>query len=192
MTAAYLAATRPDLVTDVFLEDPPMFIFDPAVWPTTMYAQLFPVLQQGIRAAQATDDPVAALRELMSNAPSLRGDTTMAEALGPEATHEQALAWARFDTEAFDPALDLTVWDDHDVDTPIDRPVTVVRADPALDPAFFPEHEPRFRRLAPRARFLVAQGCTHMIHDEQPEWFAKELARFLVGLDADEWARRKM
>lgn len=179
VTVAYLAAARPDLAAGAFLEDPPMFIFEPEAWEASVFSKLFPVLQAGIRDAQATDDPEATLRQLMAAMPSARGDGTMADALGPKGTARQARAWARFDTAVLDIALDLTAWGDHDPDSPIECPVTVVRADPSLGPAFFPEHEARFRRAAPKAEFVVAEGFTHVIHPVDPAWFTAQLHTFL-------------
>ena len=182
ITTAFVAATRPDLVRGAFLEDPPMFVLASEVFSTTVFAMIFPILQQSIRDAQATGDPDAALRQLMAQTPAMTGQGTMADALGPEGVERTVRSWSQFDAAAFDPAIGGTMAGDHDLDAPIGCPVTLVRADPSLGPAFFSEHEERFRRLAPQSNVVVADGCTHLIHDEKPDWFADEVEKFLSQL----------
>lgn len=179
MVSAYLAAARPDLVRAAFLEDPGLFLFEREAWEASVFSKLFPVLQAAVAGAQETDDPEATLREFMAMVPSATGEGSLAEVFGPEGTARQARAWARFDTTVLDTALDLTAWGSHDPDSPIPCPLTVVRADPTLGPAFFPQHEARLLRAAPQAEFVVARGRTHVIHPIDPEWFTEQLDRFL-------------
>lgn len=180
MVAACLAATRPDLVTRAVLLDPPLFIFEPETWPRTIGAQLIPTVHQVILAARSTPDPEEAARQALHELPSLSGQGTMADARGPLASEQQAQAWAQADPEAFEPLLALEPWGDHDVDSPIEPAVMVIRADPELGPAFAAEHEARFRHLAPAAHFVVAEGCSHVVHEEEPAWLAQLVCDFLA------------
>ena len=105
----------------------------------------------------------------------------------PENGHVErfALAWSKCDPHLLDgiddlARIDTTTWGQHDIETPISGPVLVVRADPQLMPGFRPEDEQRFRRTAPQARFVVAQGSGHNIHEEQLDWFGDQVEAFLA------------
>ena len=179
LVAAYVAAVRPDVVRAAVLGDPPMYIMDPAVWPSTMFGMFFPLLRAAMEEAHRSDDPVAGLRSWIQSLP------VYAERLGPDGVERFARSWAKCDPAVLgsvdDPAVDKAVWADHDPDTPIACPVLVVRADPGIMPAFYAEHEERFRRAAPGARFVLAEGCSHSIHDEQPGWLAEQVETFLAS-----------
>ena len=184
VVSAIVAATRPDLVEGAFLEDPPMFVLDPEEWPRTVFATMFPILETTIRQAQAADDPEAVLSEVLSAMPAMNGRGTMVDALGDDSARRLARSWARADPDLLVRAMQdvSAAWGDHHPDSAITRPVTVVRADPDLGPAFFAEHEERFLRLAPHAGFAVARGCSHMIHAEAPQWFAEQVEAFLTDV----------
>ena len=58
--AAHLAQAHHPLVTAVFLEDPPLYGFDPASLDKSGFARLFSVLRDLVRRLQAEDAPVSA------------------------------------------------------------------------------------------------------------------------------------
>jgi pimeloyl-ACP methyl ester carboxylesterase len=183
VVAAHVAATRPDLVRGAFLEDPPLFLVaDPGAFDSSVYALIFPWMQMIVREAQATDDPEAALRAAVRSAPAMSGQGTLADSLGPDGTDRTVYGWLHFDPDVFDQVLDGTALGGYDPDAAISCPVTLVRADPAMGGAFNAEHEERFTRMAPSTEYIFAEGCSHQIHTERPEWFAERVLEFLNGL----------
>jgi len=83
------------------------------------------------------------------------------------------------DPDVWDPAISGEALAGWDPDTPIDRPVTLLAADPAMGPAFFPEHTERFRRAAPEAEIHVIDGAPHGIH-----YFRTATDRYVGHLEA--------
>ena len=178
LVAAYVASTRPDVVRAAVLEEPPMFIVEPDIWPSTTFGVFVPMLRSAMEDAQRSDDPVASLRSWVHSLPGY------ADMLGPDGVERSVRSWAKIDPVALgsgsDDPIDVRIWNGHDPDTPIGCPVLVLRAE--VTPAFAPEHEERFRRLAPQATFVLAEGSGHGIHIEKPEWFADQVRIFVAGL----------
>ena len=53
ITAAYVSQRRPDLAPALFMEDPPLFFGDKAVFDATAFAVVFPLMQAAIKGWQA-------------------------------------------------------------------------------------------------------------------------------------------
>ena len=66
----------------------------------------------------------------------------------------------------FDPAITGDAIGGWDPDTPIPEsvPLTLLRADATLEPAFLPSDEARFLRAAPHTRIVEIGGAPHGIH----------------------------
>lgn len=178
LVAAHLAGTRPALVRGVFLEDPPLLLGTPERFGETVFARLFPILQAQIRGFQerglSTEEAAEAIAKTFAE--------SGAPPMTPRGLHAIAAAWLRFDASAFDRALDLSLFDGFDPVRPISCPAHVVRADPALGPAFFARDEKPLRQAVPAVTFAVAEGASHTIHHERPAVVARELRAFLDRL----------
>jgi len=99
--------------------------------------------------------------------------------LGQDGAVAHARAWAGLDPEVFTPAIDGTALLGVDLERRIDRPVQVLRADPAHGPAFTQEHAEAFALVNPDATITLVDGASHAIHDEQPERYGAELRAFV-------------
>lgn len=139
-----------------------MFVFDPDVWPTTVFSLLFPALRTAMIDAAASDDPLASIRSWIAALPPLGDRGSYADILGSDGVERFARSWSKCDAHLLDgiddiASIDVATWRNHDVETPITCQVLVVRADPQLMPGFRPEDEARFLRFAAHATFGVAE-----------------------------------
>ena len=183
-----VAQMRPDLVRNVLLEDPPLYVVDrmregQSRGEASSVATMFPLMQQLSRDMHARNAPVEEWDAMLSGIPTLNGRGTMGEALGPEVTRAMADAFSRLDPDIFTPATEgAAISGQPDLSKPVECPAVVLRADPELGPAFRPEDEERFLRTNPHARVVVFQGASHQLHDEQPERFLEELSALAAGV----------
>ena len=129
-----------------------------------------------IREKQERNAPLDDYIAGMAAMPALNGAGTMADVLGPEGSARDAQAKRDFDTDALQAAIDHSLGD-HDPTRPMAVPVLVLRAE--VFPAFRPEDEARLLAANPGATVELVPGSSHLIHDEQPELFAKRLRTFL-------------
>lgn len=178
--AAYVARERPDLVRGVILEDPPLFAGSrPADEPSPIVV-MFGVMRQVLGDMQARGAPLDEYENMLLAAPSLGGNTTMAAMLGPEGTRAQARAMAGLDPEIFTPAVDGSALAGAAPGVPLPCSTLVLRADPALGAAFTTEDAERFLATNPGATVVTFEGAGHLVHDEQPERFLREVEGFLA------------
>jgi pimeloyl-ACP methyl ester carboxylesterase len=181
---------RPDLVRAALLEDPPLYVIDRmndglSREDASSVAAMFPLMQNVCREMQARNAPVAEYEAMLAAVPSLSGAGTMADAIGPEGVRAMARALSQLDPEIFTPAIDgSAISGTPDTSEPLERAVTVLRADPALGPAFSAEDEGRFLQTNPHARVVMFEGASHAIHDEQPARFLDEI--LAVARDAEQ------
>ena len=172
---------RPDLVLAALLEDPPLYVVDrmndgASREEASSVAAMFPIMQNLCREMQGRDAPLSEYEAMMSAVPSLNGAGSMADVIGADGVRAMAAAFSRLDPEIFTPAMDgSAIAGRPDPSARLERPVTVVRADPALGAAFGPQDEERFLETNPHARVVLFDGASHAIHDEQPARFLEEL-----------------
>ncbi len=182
-----IAQLRADLVTSVLLEDPPLYVMarvnDGATRSeASSVASMFPVMQQLSRDMQARNAPIEEWVAMLGGIPSLNGRGTMADVIGPEATYAMGEAFSQLDPEIFTPAISgEAITGRPDLNKKLDRPVVVMRADPALGPAFTAEDEELFVTTNPQARVVLVEGASHQLHDEKPARFLDELKGLITS-----------
>jgi pimeloyl-ACP methyl ester carboxylesterase len=182
VVAAEVAGTRPDLVRGAFLEDPPMFVATtPGEFSDSPYAFIFQIMRDNFREMQARNAPLEEYAAGAGAMPALNGAGTMADVLGPEGVLRNALASKDFDPEAMTAAMDGAL-ETHDPYRPLEVPVVVLRAEPALAAAFRPQDEAPFLAANPQGTVELVPGASHLIHEEQPALFRDRLRTFLASL----------
>lgn len=182
VVAASVARTRPDLVRGLLLEDPPMYRGEPREADENPFLAVFAMLHQLVSDMQARQARLEEYERLLRSGPSPNGAGSFADVLGVHGTRTRALALASVDPDVFLVAVDGSGLAGAQPDAALTGPILVLRADPALGPAFTAEHEARFRSTNPHAKVEVIHGASHFIHDEQPERFLLKLHRFLDEL----------
>jgi pimeloyl-ACP methyl ester carboxylesterase len=176
-----VAWARPDLVRGVLLEDPPLYLGARDLADDS-FTVIFTLMRQVIIDLQSRQAPLEDYQTMMASAPSRTGKGTMADLFGEAGTRAQARAMAHLDPEVYSAAIDGTGLAGAAPGTPLSCPIRVLRADPALGPAFTAEHEVRFRATNPHAVVREIEGASHLIHDEQPERFLSEVCALLDEL----------
>jgi len=163
--ATYLAGARPDLVAGALLEDPPLYHGDREFFATTIFAGVFETMRDTMR--QMHDDGAGRdeVREALLGTPTPTGGDLVDEAT-PATIESRVEAFLACDPSVFDPAITGDAIGGWDPDTPIpvSVPITLLRADAELEPAFRPVDEARFLRAAPHARIVEIVGAPHGIH----------------------------
>jgi pimeloyl-ACP methyl ester carboxylesterase len=166
LVAAELAQRDHPLVAAVFLEDPPLYVVEPAAFAKTGLARAFPVLREHTQRLQSEGAPVESFRDLIAAAPHPAGDT-QGDHLLPDALWSRAESLSRMDVDAFTAMLDGRTFAGYDPDRCIGRPGVVVRADPACDPSFRPEDEARLHATSPHLPVIEMPGAAHNIRGDR-------------------------
>jgi pimeloyl-ACP methyl ester carboxylesterase len=180
VTAWWVAQREPELVVAAFLEDPPLFMGEPAEHELNAAIPVF----RGIRAAAAgwqadglDRDAVAAQLEQAPLGP----ERTMGSVMAPDAIAARAEALLLMDPGVLDQAADRSTLADTDTTSPVAVPVVLLAADDAMGSAFPAHHEARLATSHPEVEVTRVAGAGHGIHDERESRAAylRHLAAFL-------------
>jgi pimeloyl-ACP methyl ester carboxylesterase len=178
ITAAYVSQRRPDLVTALFLEDPPLYFGDKAVFDATPFAMVFPLIQAAVRQWQADGVTAEQIAAAMAAGPSMSGQGTMGDENHPDALAATGASLTRFDPAVFDTVLDGTSLGGFDPAVPIPSPGVLLQPDRELGAAFFDEHAERLADVSPAIEIVRVRGVGHLIHDSRTH-----RDQYLDGLD---------
>lgn len=171
VVGAALAATRPELIRGLFLEDPPIFEGDANRRAASPAAKFFPALIATVRQLQASGADPEAFRPVV--------EATSA----PDEVEGRCQSLYRWDPTTMEAAVDGIVWRDFDPDVTLACPVTVVRADPAVGAVFSPGDAERFAAANPEADIIEVPGASHSVHATATlSPYLRHLDVFLVNL----------
>ena len=182
ITAAALAQTRSDLVSGVFLEDPPIG----AVGDGDENALLagFALMRQSIPPMQESGMTVQALMALMNIAPTPSG-RPFAEEIFPDGIRTMSQGMLAVDATVLDPVLSGSFSPVYDPHRRLEMPITVVAADPAFpDAVTRPDDLAQISASTPHARTHTMEGSGHLIHDTKSarESYQRLVIEFLDSL----------
>jgi pimeloyl-ACP methyl ester carboxylesterase len=182
-TAAALAQQRPDLVTAVVLEDPPLFAADAASLRDNTLMTGFRLMRESVPRLQESKVPADVLAASIRSAPSATGPA-FGDLVFDDAIEGMAASLLQLDASVLDPVLEGRTERAFDAERPIPVPVLVVAGDPASpDTVARTADLERLRRVTAHARIHVVAGAGHLIHDElaHREEFAQVVRSFLAG-----------
>lgn len=181
ITAAYVSQRHPELTPALFLEDPPLYFGDRAVFDATPFAVVFPLMQAAIKGWQADGASAEQIAAAMAAAPSMSGQGTMGDENTPDAMASTGVALTRLDVTVFDPVLTGQSLGQFDPDVPIPAPGVLLQPDRELGAAFFDDHAERLAGVSPRIEIVRMPGVGHLIHDSRThrDRYLAELDRFL-------------
>ncbi len=178
MTAAHLGHNAHRMVSAVFLEDPPLYLSDPAVFATTVYPERFRRARDMVSQLAAAGAPMADYLALARDTPSAMGGVE-----GDHLTERQLISRAQqlsqFDPMCLDFAIDGRVFAGLDAAQPIACPAVLLAANPAMGAAFLEADHARFTVANPTARIIPFPEVGHPVHAAKVA-----AARFLDELDA--------
>ncbi len=171
VVAAQLAATRPELLLGVFLEDPPLYEGDRARREASPVAAFFPKLVAAVRDLQARNAPWEEYRPVALAMTS------------PGEVDDRCQALHAWDPTTMEAAIEGVVWRGYDPAAPLRCPVSVVRADPDVGAVFEPGDVEPFLAANPDADVAMVPGASHNVHAAPTLTpFMRELNDFLVNL----------
>ena len=177
-TGWWLAQNEPDLLAAAFLEDPPLYMGEPAEHTKNPAAAMFPAIRDNAIAMreEGLDDETAAAR--LAAAP-MRDGKTAGDLMMADGLLARAHAHLVMDPEVLTLAADNTTLGETDLAAPVGVPVLVLAA--GVQPAFKPAHEERLKATHPDVKVVRVAGAGHGIHDEKAHRaeYAELLAAFL-------------
>jgi esterase len=181
VTAAQLAQVRPDLVTAVLLEDPPLYFGDEGTYESTPFAAIFPLIRAAIDQWQADGTSAADIASALAVTPSMSGQGTMGDENTPDAVAAFGEGFAALDTAVYDPVFSGESLGDFDTSRPIDVPGVLLQPDRDKGAAFFDEHATALGATSPTIEVVRITGVGHLIHDSRTQRgrYLDEVRRFL-------------
>lgn len=184
VVASTLAATHPQRVEGLFMEDPPLIQGDPVERATDPSIADMPALADQIRGWQRENAPSDEIAREYGDSESPYSDITNAELLGEERLESRAKALLQCDPAAIEATFDGTLWDGFDFEAPISCPVKVLAADPSLDAMFLPRHFEPYLAVVPHAQIVTIEGAAHSIRltDDGLDAYVEALTAFLLSL----------
>jgi esterase len=169
-----IAQRHPDLVAAAFLEDPPLYMGEPAEHERNGAVSVFQAVLDAVARWRAEGVSVeAATAELAA------GPLAVRNADGSLAARADALL--RMDPGVLEGAIDRSTLAQTDMASPVTVPVTILAADDAMGAAFAERHAARLAQTHPEVAVVRVAGATHGIHQERDHRpaYLRELARFL-------------
>jgi pimeloyl-ACP methyl ester carboxylesterase len=176
--AWWVAQHHPELLAGAFLEDPPLYMGEPAEHAENPAAAIFPMLRDNAvamrEAGLSPEEAAAKLAAAPFDADRTQGDVMRADGLLARAHAQLAM-----DPEVLTSAADGSTLAGTDLQAAVTVPVLLLAA--GEQPAFKPEHEERLAVTHPEVEVVRVAGAGHGIHDEIAfrETYTEQLAAFL-------------
>jgi pimeloyl-ACP methyl ester carboxylesterase len=173
-----VAQQRPELVTRVFLEDPPLYMGEPAAHAENQAIPIFAQTRDAIARWRRDGTGVEDVQARLAAMPFLDG--TAGDAMHADALAARAYSLLRLDPEVIDRILDGSLLEGTDTESPVTVPVFVLASDPELS-ALTPAHEARLAASHPDVEVVRLPGASHSIHDERAhrDEYTRRLSAFL-------------
>jgi pimeloyl-ACP methyl ester carboxylesterase len=183
VTAWWVAQRHPELVAAAFLEDPPLYMGEPAEHDRNVAIPVFKVIREAAAQWQAEGATAEAVAAQLAAEPFGPDPTrTMGEVMAEDALGARAEALLSMDPGVLDGAIDRSTLADTDTTSPVTVPVWLVAADDAMGSAFPTRHAERLAQTHPDVRVVRVAGAAHSIHDEREHRaeYVEHLAGFLA------------
>ena len=183
VTAWWVAQHHPELVAAAFLEDPPLYMGEPAEHERNVAVPAFRVLRGMAARWRASGTAPEAVAAQLAAAPfGPDRARTMGDVIGEDALAARAEAMLRMDPGVLEAAIDRSTLADTDTASPVGVPLFVLAADDARGSAFPTRHAERLAQTHPEARIARVAGAGHGIHDEREHRseYLQRLERFLA------------
>jgi len=184
VVAWWVAQRHPELVAAAFLEDPPLYMGEPAEHELNGAVPLFRVLLDTVARWKAqgigADAAAAQLAAALFGSDRSR---TSAEGLSDDVPAARAEALLRMDPGVLEGAADRSTLSPTDPTSPVSVPVFVLGADDEKGAAFPTRHAERLAISHPDVQIARVAGAGHMIHDERDHRgaYVAALSRFLAA-----------
>jgi len=184
-TAAAIAQRRPDLVTGMMLEDPPLgstTAAEPVSLEGNALLDGFRFLREAIPQVQQAEMTLDALVEVIAATPHTSGSGTFGDVLLADGVASMAASMLEVDAAVLDPVLAGATGDFLDPALGFSVATLLIAADPAKpDAVASPEMAEHYASISADVQIEVIEGAGHVIHNERAgrEPFRAALSRFL-------------
>jgi esterase len=175
VVAWWVAQRHPDLVVAAFLEDPPLYMGEPAEHEGNAAVPIFGALLAAVERWKAQGMTAEEAAAEMAATPAAAG-------LCDDAPLARAEALLRMDPGVLEGAIDRSTLAHTDTAAPVAVPVFLLAAD-FMGSAFAAHHAERLARSHPDVEIVRVPGAGHGIHDERAHRgeYVDALARFLAA-----------
>ena len=184
VVAWWVAQRHPELVAAAFLEDPPLYMGEPAEHELNGAVPMFRVLLDTVARWKAKGiGPDAAAAQLAAAPFGSDRSRTSAEGLSDDVPAARAEAWLQMDPGVLEGAADRSTLAPTDTTSPVSVPVFVLAADDEKGAVFSTRHAERLAISHPDVQIARVAGAGHMIHDERDHRgaYVAALSRFLAA-----------
>lgn len=184
LVTAWLAASAPDLVQGILLEDPPFYITQPPRLQTTFFYGFFVFLRDALRQHHAHGGTIEEMVTFVGQLP-VNDKQTMLEAAGAEMVRLRAIELQRLDPEILDSAIDGVILGKHEPDdllAQIRCPIHLLAADADFGGAMDAQDVQHFITSAPHCSYAVLKGTGHGIHEERPGDYLRAVQQFMAEI----------
>jgi pimeloyl-ACP methyl ester carboxylesterase len=183
MVAAGVAASLPELVRGIVLEDPPFQTMGERIEGSAWQAQ-FRGMQEAARRGGSIDERAAALAAIVLPRPG-GGTVRLGELRDQAALRWSATCLARLDPDVLTPVIAgrwLEGYDPLAVARAIRCPVRLLQADPAAGGALADDESAAFAAAVAECTVERFPGVGHAIHWAEPERVCAAAATIMKGL----------
>jgi esterase len=183
VVAWWVAQRHPELVAAAFLEDPPLYMGDPAEHERNGAVPVFRVVLDMVARWRAEGVGAQAAAAELAAAPfGADPSRTWAQALCDDVPAVRAEALLQMDPGVLEGAADRSTLAPTDTTSPVSVPVLVLAADDEKGSAFPTRHAERLAISHPDVQVARVAGAGHGIHDERDHRadYVAALARFLA------------
>jgi pimeloyl-ACP methyl ester carboxylesterase len=165
VVAWWVAQRHPELVAAAFLEDPPLYMGEPAEHELNGAVPIFQVLLDSVAHWKAQGVGADAAAGLSDDVPAARAEALL-----------------QMDPGVLEGAADRSTLAPTDTTSPVSVPVFILAADDEQGAAFPTRHAERLAISHPDVEIARVAGASHSIHDERDHRgdYVAALARFLA------------
>jgi esterase len=184
VVAWWVAQRHPELVAAAFLEEPPLYMGEPAEHELNGAVPLFRVLLDTVARWKAQGIGADAAAAQLAAAPfGPDRSRTTAEGLSDDVPAARAEAWLQMDPGVLEGAADRSTLAPTDTTSPVSVPVFVLGADDEKGAVFATRHAERLAISHPDVEIARIAGAGHLIHDERDHRgaYVEALSRFLAA-----------
>jgi esterase len=183
VVAWWVAQRHPELVAAAFLEDPPLYMGEPAEHEDNGAVPVFRTVLDVVARWHSEGVTAEAAAAQLAAAPfGPDRSRTAGDVLCDDAPRARAEGMLRMDPGVLEGAADGSTLAGTDTTAPVNVPVSVLAADDAMGAAFPTRHAERLMISHPDVEIVRVPGAGHGIHDEREHRgaYVDALARFLA------------
>jgi pimeloyl-ACP methyl ester carboxylesterase len=171
LVTVQVGATAPELVSRLFLEDPPLYFVNGL---DEIFETLFNAMVEMARTLQEGSRSREEWFQVLANAPDPYTGKPGIETMGEARIERRLNSIGRMKPQALEDALAGSLeWDTDEVLARIRAPVVMITGNPALGAVITPAESDRVTELVRGARVIHIDNVGHLVHDQQPDaWLA--------------------